>query len=282
MALFLIGSLNFLTATSSYAAITFASGFGVTAGADTFANCPSFCTGDSEFDSNGGPASSFASATSTRYGLSRAQAFYSSAKTYLPELKALSTSTAGQGGSASAFGVQGYAYEGTATTTLTIDFQLDANVFDSGTFGTESTSASIGVLGLSSVDPSMPVVGPVYYASFGTWYFENIGTRLGTDSLFVNTPNGSDTGSIMFTVNPGDVFFVGASLSASSRTGIADAFNTFTATFNNPTVASQLTIANATAVPEPSSLILLSVATGCFAALRRRRVVAVDSISSGG
>jgi len=92
------------------------------------------------------------------------------------------------------------------------------------------------MLGLDFFDPGEPVNGPEYYSDFGTWYYENIGTQLGTDTAFVNVPNGTDTGSISFTVNPGDVFFVGASLSASSRTATADAFNTFTASFADPTV----------------------------------------------
>lgn len=255
----------------SYGAVTFGGGYGVSAGVSTASDCPSFCTGDFDFDSSGGEFSGFASATSTEYGVSRAQAFYNQSEAYLPELKAFSSSTAGQGGSASAFGVQGFAYEGTESKNLTIEFELDANVIDSGSYGSERTSASIGVLGVDALNRIAPVDNPFYYGDFGTWYFENNGTQLGTDSLFVNTPNGSMSGSISFDVNPGDVFFVGASLNASSRTGTADAFNTFKSTFADPNVKSQLTIANpVAAVPEPSGLACLSIVTVGWATRRRR------------
>ena len=265
-----IGGLNLFSSTDLAGQTTFADGFGVSANVSTASDCPSFCTGDFDFDSDGGELESFAGAISTLYGESRARAYYSSDEFYLPELKAFSSSSGGRGGSASAFGVQGFAYEGTETQNITIGFVLDANVIDSGTFGSESAGASLGVLGLDFFDPDQPIDGPDYFSDFGTWYFENIGTQLGTDSVFVNTPDGMDSGSVTFEVNPGDVFFVGASLSASSRTGLADASNTFTASFSDPVVASQLSIANPTAVPEPTGLALLSmVAIGLIP--RRRR-----------
>ena len=252
MAFLVVGGMNSLTASKSIGQI--ASGFGVSAGVSTASDCPSFCTGDFDFDSDGGEYASFADAISTTYGLSKARAYYSGSEAYLPELKAYSSSTAGQGGSASAFGVQGYIYEGAGTETITINFALDANIFDSGTFGSESASASIGVLGLGLQNPNEPIDGPDFYSDFGTWYYENFGMQLGAESLFVDnsTTGGLDTGSISFDVDPGDVFFVGASMRASSRTGTADAFNTFTSTFSNPAIASQLTVANPVAVPEPS------------------------------
>ncbi len=99
--------------------------------------------GDADFDSSGGEFSGFASASSTVYGVSQAQAFYSSSNSYLPELKAFSSSTAGRGGSASAFAVQGFAYEGTESAEITIEFELDANVIDSGSFGSESAGGAV-------------------------------------------------------------------------------------------------------------------------------------------
>jgi hypothetical protein len=272
MAFLLTFGLATITPSQSFGAVTFGSGYGVSADVSTASDCPSFCTGDFDFDSSGGEYAGFASATSTVYGESRAQAFYNQSEAYLPELKAFSSSTAGRGGSAGAFGVQGFSYEGTESREITIDFELDANVLDSGSFGNERASASIGVLGLDALNSIGSVDGPFYYGHFGTWYFENIGTQLGTDSLFVNSPNGSEQGSISFNVDPGDVFFVGASLNASSRTGTADAFNTFTSTFADPNVKSQLTIANAvSSVPEPTSLACLSIVTVSWAARRRRQ-----------
>lgn len=250
------------------------SGYGVSAGASTFSDCPSFCTGDSDFDSNGGEFASNASAISSVFGTSKARAYYNGSETYLPELKAFSSSTGGQGGSASAFGVQGYTYEGTESETITIEFVLDANVLDSGSFGSESTSASLGVLGASGPLSS----SPEYFSDFGTWYFENLNDQLGNGSVAINTPNGSDSGSVSFIVEPGDIFFVGASIRASSRTGTADAFNTFTSSFINLTdgsrsdVGSRLFVANpvSVSVPEPSSLAFLSAIICGFTARRRR------------
>ncbi len=269
MTLALICYLNFHSASQSFGQSLLPSGFGVSAGASTFSSCPSFCTGDADFDSDGGELASIANAISTTYGLSQASAYYAAPETYLPELKALSFSTSGQGGSASAFGVQGYTYDGTVSTTITIDFELDAEVLDSGTFGDESTSASLGVLGADSF------VAPLYFSDFGTWYFENLAEPLGNDSLFVDgdTAGGVDNGSVSFSVDPGDSFFVGASLRASSRTGTADAFNTFTASFSDPAIASQLIVANpvAAAVPEPSSIALLSLFAASMITRRTKR-----------
>ncbi len=261
-----------LTPATSPAASTFG-GYGVSAGASTSSNCPSFCTGDFDFDSSGGEFSGFASATSMVYGEARAEAFYDKSNAYLPVLKAFSSSTSGRGGSASAFGVQGYTYEGTESRQIEIAFELDANVLDSNSFGSESASASIGILGVSGLFRSNPAEYPSYQSDFGTWYFENVGTQLGTESRFVNSPNGLAQGSVSFTVNPGDIFFVGATLSAISRTGTADAFNTFTAVFEDPAVISQLTIANpVAAIPEPTSLSGLSIVTiGWYARRRRQR-----------
>lgn len=275
MALTLSCGHHILAPSNSFGDVTFANGFGVSAGASTASDCPSFCTGDFDFDSGGGEGAGYASATSTAHGSSRARAYYSSTDSYLPELKAFSSSSAGKGGSASAFGVQGFLYEGTESGDITIEFELDASVFDSGSYGSESVAASIGVLGVNSImEPDAPINGPDYYSDFGTWYYENFGSQLGTDSLFVNTPNGSEIGSITFDVSPGDVFFVGASLQASSRTGTADAFNTFTSTFSDSSqaFASQLTVANAVAaVPEPASMAMLSVVAVSWTARRRRR-----------
>lgn len=278
IAFFLIFGLSTITPSQSFGAVTFGSGYGVSADVSTASDCPSYCTGDFDFDSSGGEYAGFASATSTFFGDSRAQAFYNQSEAYLPELKAFSSSTTGRGGSARAFGVQGFSYEGTESRQITIDFELDANVIDSASFGSERASASIGVLGVDplnngeeALNAIAAVDGPFYYGDFSTWYYENIGTQLGTDLLFVNSPSGLEQGQISFNVKPGDVFFVGASLNASSRTGTADAFNTFTSTFADPNVKSQLTIANAvSSVPEPTSLACLSIVTVGWAARRRR------------
>lgn len=250
--------------------VNFVGGFGLSASASTASDCPSFCTGDFDFDSDGGEFAGFASAISTKHGISRSRAYYNNSEFYLPELKAFSSSTGGRGGSATAFGVQGFAYNGTEEVDITIAFALDANVIDSGTFGAESVGASLGVLGLGSVVSGQPIQGPEFYTDFGTWYFENVGNQLGSDSVFVNSPNGTDTSSVTFSVEPGDVFFVGASLSASSRTGTADAFNTFTSTFTDSGIGSQLFIAN-TAVPEPAALTLFGLVAAGIASRRRRK-----------
>ena len=246
------------------------SGSGVSASAGTFSDCPSFCTGNFDGDSGGGEFASSASAVSTVFGTSMAQANYNGSETFLPELRAISSSTGGRGGSATAFGVQGYTYNGTETETIRIDLALDANVLDSGSFGEERVSASLGVLGFSGTDGYFE--RPEYFSDFSTWFFENPSEMLGNAGLSITTPNGSESGFIQFNVGPGDSFFVGASLRASSRTGIADGFNTFTSSFSDPAVASQLTVANpvAAAVPEPSAFVVLTALICGFTTRRRK------------
>ena len=246
------------------------SGFGVSASAGTFSDCPSFCTGDFDGDSGGGERASSASAISTAFGTSMAQANYNGSETFLPELRAISSSTGGRGGSATAFGVQGYTFNGTETESIRIDLALDANVLDSGSFGDERVSASLGVLGFSGT--ADPLDRPEYFSDFATWFFENPGDRLGNTGLVIDTPNGVESTFIEFDIAPGDIFFVGADLRASSRTGIADGFNTFTSSFADPAIASQLTVANpvAAVVPEPSAFVVLTALICGFTTRRRK------------
>ena len=266
----IIGSVIINLMSPSVSTAQIESGFGVSASASTSSDCPSFCTGDFDGDSGGGEFASSTSAVSTLFGTSMSESNYNGSETFLPELRAFSSSTGGRGGSATAFGVQGYTFNGTATETVRIDFELDANVLDSGSFGDEVALGRLGVLGISGTPG--PFDRPEYFSDFATWFFENPGERLGDETLIINTPNGSESGFVQFNVGPGDSFFVGASLRASSRTGTADAFNTFTSSFSDPAVASQLSIANpvSVAVPEPSSFAFLSALIGGFAARRRR------------
>ncbi|MGB7325625.1 MAG: hypothetical protein WBD31_12195 [Rubripirellula sp.] len=248
------------------AAIT--TGYGVSAGVTTYSNCPSFCTGLSDGESSGGEFATFANVSNSTYGTAAARAFYDGSSTYLPVLKAFASSVAGRGAGASAFGAQGFTYSGTEAKLLTIDFQLDASVTGNaaGDLSPDNrASASIGVLrGGNGLFGS----NIAFSSGFGTYYYENFGERLGERSVGVTVPNGSSAGSLSFTVNPGDEFFVAASLNATTRAGTVDAFNTFTSSFTDATGITAI------AVPEPTSAGVLAMASVVILLTKRRKRIA--------
>ncbi len=83
------------------------------------------------------------------------------------------------------------------------------------------------------------------------------------------------TGSVSFTVDPGDSFYVWANLSAYANashqvTGSVDALHTLSLSFT--TGDTSLLSADVAAVPEPSTLVLVAGGLGLGAAARRRGV----------
>lgn len=244
-------------------------GYGAYASTSTASNCPSFCTtaggGDFQYDSDGGEFSNTASSEESSYALGRAQSGLTAA-TYLPELRVLASADLGRGGFATAFAVQGFTYSGAASTTITLDITLDGSITDNPTGYTNNTlRADVAVLLGSTLD---------WYADFGTLVYEVAGattTRAGVESLFLSNPglNQSTTDVITFDINPGDDFYVVASMGATGKNGIADAWNTLTLSFEDDTGLAAASISN---VPVPAALWLFgSGLLGLIGIARRKK-----------
>ncbi len=234
-------------------------GYGVQTSASTWANCPSFCTGLSQFDSDGGELVTSANSEQLTYATGRAAGSLNG-PTALPLLQVFGSSAVGRRGNSNSFGVQGYTYNGTAPTTLDLDINLHGSITNNSPGYTSNTlSASIAVIGASDL-PWVP--------SFGSLVFEVVdpGSVLGTAQVALNSPGADqnrDT-AINFTLNPGDDFYVISSLSANGQNGIADGWGTLNLNFSD---ASGLTPA---AVPLPAALWLFASGLLGFSTWRRR------------
>lgn len=246
-------------------------GYGAEASAGTASNCPSFCTsgggGQFDSDSDGGEFSNtaFAEVDSTYGALGRAQSSLTGG-TYLPELRALASSDPGRRGSATAFAIQGYTYSGASSTTITLDLNLDGSITNNtnGAYTRNVLRADVAVLLGSSLD---------WYADFGTLVYEVAGattTRAGLETLFLTDPAiNQETGSITFDIDPGDDFYVVASMGASGQNGIADAWNTLTLNFDDDTGLTAASISN---VPLPAAVWLFgSGLLGLIGISRRKK-----------
>lgn len=251
--------------TSTQASIV--GGYGVQASSGTASNCPSYCSGDSQGETNGDEFITSATASDNSYGSASASAVYTGSSTYLPTLKVSASSGLGKGASANAFGVQGYNYSGSGSS-ITLDFNLHGSVGDNASGYTSSyASASIAVIASSSLE---------WYPAFGTLVHE-IATLtpgnevVGNKSISIN--NGLDqnsSGSITFDVFDGMDFYVVASMNASAKNGFADASHTFTMEFEND---SGLTAsAQVSAVPVPAAVWLFGSGLVGLVSMSRRRI----------
>ena len=197
--------------------------------------------------------------------------------TYLPELKAYAEADyPGEDGnydfwvtaSASSQALQRFVYTGAAPSTYTIDYTVDGELVGQG----ESISAGLGVFNGDYV-PGSEGGGP--------------STVLGNDLIFLSTadllgPRFAHTGSITFSIDPGNAFYVSAFLTANAfwtytnLGGYADASHTFRSAFtagDTSLLQPALQSSNPTPVPEPAalSLMLAGLATGTSAMRRARR-----------
>ena len=207
-------------------------GYGVSAGASTASNCPSYCTsaggGDFQNDNDGGEFSASAYAFENSYAEGEAYAALNG-MTYLPTLKVQASSDAGRQGRSTAFGIQGFTYSGAATT-INLDFNLHGSVGDNPSgYSYNVLEARVAVLKGSQLD---------YYADFGTLVYEVAFDldKLGIESVFINDGINIDApGFISFDIADGEDFYVVAELSAVGQNGYADAWNTLTLEFDDAT-----------------------------------------------
>jgi hypothetical protein len=251
-----------LVSVSSHAALV--SGYGVSAGAATFPNCPSFCSGGSnERDSDGGE---FATSATAQVDNTTASGFASGSfggSAFTPVLRAsadspLSPATRGQGG---ATAIQGYTFTGGESTDFSLFVELDGTTTEPTASSEARISAALAVYILEDAP---------FVTDYGTLVFEIVpgegGDVLANDQLFLNPGLGTTFASttLDFTLNPGDEIYVFAQLGASAeRGGSADATNTLTLTFDD---ASQL---QAAVVPVPAAIWLFGSCLALLGWLKR-------------
>ena len=238
------------------------------------ADCPSFCTSFNFGPTLGGEnvANTGISSVSEFRGVARASASLTGGLS-TPLLKAESAANPNTNGAfATAFGIQGYTYNG-AGETLTLDIALDGVVYDPE-MDPFDTRAYLEVV-LYAPDPFG------FFLDRGTLDFEVGATPLSQPdnseaSVFLqldytNTTN--DSGQISIEVATGDEFYIWAFLRAESESGLAatsaDAFNTGSMSFvGNP----ELTAASAAVVPLPAAVWLFgSGMLGLIGRARRKK-----------
>lgn len=212
-----------------------------TSGAEAFVGtvspCPSFCGGiggTAENVSDGGELSTSAyTSLNNSDGNGQASADLSG-PTYLPILAAEGFSGPDSRVDSGAVGMLGYTYAGATSTTISLDIVLEGEVGGTTDEFDAWVNSNVAVI-LGDVD--------YYTTHYPTFIFEVVpGTpgleELGTSNLSLDLNAGQQTlmGSISFTLDPGDEFFVWAGLEAGGiRDGYGDAFSTLTMSFSDDT-----------------------------------------------
>ncbi|MBK7948247.1 MAG: hypothetical protein IPK00_05800 [Deltaproteobacteria bacterium] len=222
--------------------------WGVSASSAT-ANCPSFCTSFSFGVFGGGLNESDASSTVANVqgtGDSRATLDVTSGIS-VPVLRAAGSSVESSLGSGfgDAFAVEGYSYDGAEPSSFTIDVSLTGVVVD-------STPVDLD----TSIDARVVVFqeAPFSFTSdYGTLVFEFGAVPIDETQLRLTGSSTSASSSLTFTVNPGESFYVWATLGADAERDLssADALSTLTMVFQDST---GLTAAS---VPEPGAMPML-------------------------
>jgi hypothetical protein len=156
---------------------------------------------------------------------------------------------------ASAFASDLFQYTGTTPTALSVSFNLEGIVSDTPADNTLIT----GIYARMAVLANTP---NYHFLPFlDTLVFELGATLWDSESLQIDQDTGgltaTRTGSLSFSVNPGDTFYVWQKLNVAAVRGarFADAFHTLTSTFSEPQNVRSLS------VPEPTSIGLLTFAS---------------------
>ena len=238
------------------------------------ADCPSFCTNFNFGPDDGGQGiASDPSSVSEFRGSADAEASLTGGLS-VPVLRAGGNANPSlKGAFGSAFGSQGYTYNGPSTT-LTLDATLTASLVDPGSTSFGRVSATVVVFEVSNYE---------FFSDLGTLIFEvgatpvqqidDLGDALMKFDLF-DTGSIDETQSVSFEASDGDQFYIWALLDAnavsSSTAGVADAFNTLGMSFEDST---GLTPASVT-IPEPSTLTLGLVGFALYGWRRKRKLAA--------
>jgi hypothetical protein len=223
------------------------------------ADCPNFCTNFNFGPHDGGQGNASDSSSVSEFrGSADAEASLTGGLS-VPVLRAKGNANPSlKGAFGSAFGSQGYTYNGPSTT-LTLDATLTASLVDPGSTSFGRVSATVVVFEVSNYE---------FFSDLGTLISEagatpiqqidDLGDALMEFDLF-ETGSIDETQSVSFEATDGDQFYIWALLDAnavsSSTEGIADAFNTLGMTFEDPT---GLTHASVT-IPEPTTLTLTAL-----------------------
>lgn len=155
-----------------------------------------------------------------------------------------------------ALALQKFTYDGTAMSSFELNFNLH---------GDESAGSSL------RADIGVILADQVYFYDtygFATNFFEGgamMGAKLGYEAVFSDTGIDQNKASnLTFDIQPGDSFFVYASVEATARNGLVNAWNTLTMDFTDNTGLTAASFTPSVSVPEPSSIILILSALVLF------------------
>lgn len=240
----------------SQATIISTDDLGVQAYTIAWANCPSYCSGDHEGNTQYGTDT--VTSTQNTYGNALAIANLSGSD-FLPDLKVYSEIGSNQKATSVARALQGYNYTGDVATSFTLDLNLHGFVSDDATL-----LASVAIIKGSEVNFGWHIP---------TAYSEEIdqSQQGGTAGLQIESQSGDEkkeenkSGSITFDLDVGESFFILTQIAAVSEGGVADGLNTLTMNFEDSTgLQAVLGGTSSVEVPEPSTLMLFLASIALF------------------